>query len=132
MIKIRNAKNSPFTESIARYLIKDIYPALCEIYPEAKKHLLIADVGDAEWVDNGREINPFPDCVVLRLGVNCKIYGAVLKQSDFTGLCGFDDYYKTTNPKLFLYNSGRAACRTGYIGAWIIDKNEPYILYFDL
>lgn len=132
MIKIYSARTNPFNESISRYLIKDIYPAICELFPEAKKMRLTVDVSDTKWVADPVEIDLFADCTVLKLNTNCKVYGALLRQSEFTQEIGFDDYYKTDNPQLFLWNDRLKVTRDRFIGAWILDKNEPYILYFDL
>lgn len=127
MLKVRRFDEDLFSESIQRYIIKDIYPAVTELFPEIKQHELKIDIEEVECTTRS-DIDPFDDCIMLKLGSNCRIVSSILQQSSFTNEIGFVDYYKTTNPHLYICDMKG---NFGDIhGAWILDLTEPFILYF--
>lgn len=128
MLRVWRFDDSLFSESIERYVIKDVYPAVSNIFPEIKPLDMVTDVSEIECTAGSR-IDIASDCTMLKLGSNCRIVGSILQQASFTDEIGFADYYKTPNPHLYLCKTEGRSSHTKY-GAWILDLDEPFILYF--
>jgi len=121
MIIYKNLTKSSYKVWVCDKMEHDIYPLLLRIYPY---YMSSNDYSlDLSGKING--LNICDSCSICRVGRNCKIIGAVLQQSTFTGGTGFKDYYRAIGDLFLCHLSNERIIYGAY-------RENGKILYFDI